>query len=441
MTIPPTDESQLIVYTAEYIKNLRISRISGNLLRHSGNEALSKPQLHQQTVDRAVKYCGEGGYDDFIRGWITRQLAISRKNGLKSLNIVEALGRKDALSISREIVDYFKSLPEKLILSMRLPDCLSKYVLAGIDNYELGDGVWLRSGDFLTNSLVTSSGLPQLDKAILRNLSATEIIFHKKSHYLVKYTSGFVGHFVNNTAARELADSMRSLLGLLLSENVLEFGFAETDNDWNGISIFLNSGQQNSNLCYAEPVDSDLVQFYNNYECTLEYMRPSFEEFTDEDDDPVTETADEKDEKLQDEIIKFETRSRNLLNRISKCFQKNDHARKIQLAGIWLYRSMQNSRVLDSILEATVSLEVLLGDRDMADRVGLTKLLANRCAYLIGTTQSERSKLIDDFQKVYRLRSEIVHAGLHRVTSEMNEANKIAKLLAQKVISKEIDLS
>lgn len=35
----------------------------------------------------------------------------------------------------------------------------------------------------------------------------------------------------------------------------------------------------------------------------------------------------------------------------------------------------------------------------------------NRCAYLIGRTQSHRDELLADFTEIYKVRSKIVHRG------------------------------
>ena len=78
---------------------------------------------------------------------------------------------------------------------------------------------------------------------------------------------------------------------------------------------------------------------------------------------------------------------------------------------MWLLRAYGSHRPIDRVLESTIALEVLLGDREMSDKVGLTKLMANRCAYSIGKTQSDRDEIIRFFLDFYKLRSDVVHTG------------------------------
>ena len=96
---------------------------------------------------------------------------------------------------------------------------------------------------------------------------------------------------------------------------------------------------------------------------------------------------------------------------------------------------------MDQILYSTISLEVLLGDRETADRIGLTKLLANRCAYLLGESRSERDKMMEQFKEIYDIRSQIVHAGLHQTGREVDKASTRSRELAARVIRKELTLA
>lgn len=89
--------------------------------------------------------------------------------------------------------------------------------------------------------------------------------------------------------------------------------------------------------------------------------------------------------------------------------QKSD--RKLQTAATRIYRAASRGTTLDRVLETTIALEVLLGDRAMSDKVGLTRLMSNRCAYALARSESERSEILTNFEKFYALRSQIVHTG------------------------------
>ncbi|MBE3734824.1 hypothetical protein HJ187_17680 [Vibrio parahaemolyticus] len=67
-------------------------------------------------------------------------------------------------------------------------------------------------------------------------------------------------------------------------------------------------------------------------------------------------------------------------------------------------------------------------------------LLRNRCAYLIGVTQTQRDEILRDFQEIYDVRSKIVHGGKKRLDN--NEKLLLDKLqwMCRRVISREVEL-
>jgi hypothetical protein len=93
-----------------------------------------------------------------------------------------------------------------------------------------------------------------------------------------------------------------------------------------------------------------------------------------------------------------------------------------------------------SFVQAAVVLEILLGDKAASDVVGLGELLRNRCAYLISRSQAEREQILQDFQRIYAVRSNIVHAGKKRLN--MAEWRLFLRLrwICQRVIREEARL-
>jgi hypothetical protein len=96
--------------------------------------------------------------------------------------------------------------------------------------------------------------------------------------------------------------------------------------------------------------------------------------------------------------------------------------RATRTAARWYLDSFSRSKGLVQIVQATVALEILLGDRVDADAIGLGTLLANRLAYLTGHTPSQRQEILSDFKQLYDLRSQIVHSGKNRLDDEERQA-------------------
>jgi hypothetical protein len=82
----------------------------------------------------------------------------------------------------------------------------------------------------------------------------------------------------------------------------------------------------------------------------------------------------------------------------------------------------------------------MLGDRDTSETVGISKLLGNRCAYLLGRSAEERDNIILDFGRIYRLRSSIVHSGKHKLEGDDRKVVDIAKRLCAEILAHEIRL-
>lgn len=113
----------------------------------------------------------------------------------------------------------------------------------------------------------------------------------------------------------------------------------------------------------------------------------------------------------------------------------------IFLAAQWFFDG--NNRGSDQLLkfiQTMVVLEILLGDKASSDQTGLSVLLRNRCAYLIGSSQEDRAKVLEWFQEIYDVRSKIVHSGKHWLSASEFELFARLRWICRRVIRKEIDL-
>jgi hypothetical protein len=105
-----------------------------------------------------------------------------------------------------------------------------------------------------------------------------------------------------------------------------------------------------------------------------------------------------------------------VLREISSVLSGGSKAENIALAGEWLLDSYVGRDDRLNYVQAMVVLEVLLGDNATTDEMSLGQLLRNRCAYLIGRNQGEREILLKEFDKIYKVRSQIVHRGKARLS-------------------------
>lgn len=81
------------------------------------------------------------------------------------------------------------------------------------------------------------------------------------------------------------------------------------------------------------------------------------------------------------------------LDKLGLLFQSERQNEKLLLAAQWYFDSYCGDSELLAFVKATICLEIILGDKKLTDVVGLGKLMSNRCAYLISSTQKERDEV------------------------------------------------
>jgi hypothetical protein len=126
--------------------------------------------------------------------------------------------------------------------------------------------------------------------------------------------------------------------------------------------------------------------------------------------------------------------------RLQPAFLRTEDAGRLRNCSQWHFDSMCGSNHLLRFVQATVAIEILLGDKATSDRVGLGDLLANRCAYSLAKDARERQTLLVDFKNIYDTRSRIVHRGKADLTKEETEQLWTLMWLARRLIQHELNL-
>jgi hypothetical protein len=109
-------------------------------------------------------------------------------------------------------------------------------------------------------------------------------------------------------------------------------------------------------------------------------------------------------------------------------------------AAQWYFDSHNGDSALLQFVEATVALEIMVGDKATSDVIGIKELLANRTAYLLATSHKERAEILSEIKKLYDTRSAIVHRGKNRLESA--EATQLGRLryYCHRLLHKELEL-
>jgi hypothetical protein len=119
-------------------------------------------------------------------------------------------------------------------------------------------------------------------------------------------------------------------------------------------------------------------------------------------------------------------------------FGDNEECSTLQEAGQWHFASRTEGNEIFEFVQAVVVLEILFNDKATAAEVGIEKLIANRCAYLLASSTAERQEFISDLKAIYDARSQIVHKGKARLSKAERDLLIKARVLGSSSILKEL---
>jgi hypothetical protein len=276
----------------------------------------------------------------------------------------------------------------------------------------------IKVGDELVNNFPLMSGIPLRDQflhggSLLRRLGAIDTKWTPDMVYAQISVKGFIGKYVDTSPLNLALDTFKSLLGLLIAQRGLRIIYSNSASTTD-INAYIHCKTEKWNIEGSTKLANEFAKTVND----LEF-------------DDLNGTLDNDVKKTRFISYTFTT--------LTKALSKKE-SEKLRLAGRWLFDSYCGNNELLSFIQATVSLEILLGDKEKSDLMGLGELLRNRCAYLIGKTHTEREQVLNDFKKIYDIRSKIVHRGKSQLSRIDRELFYKLRWMATRVIQEEIEL-
>ncbi len=435
MKIATSDQSNLILTIADVLKSARILASGRVAFRDTrGLHDMVRERIGGELDDKIGEICGDLGLLDYLRFQLSREiLAAGGVRKPSPLNLLPAY--VDSIETAKRLVLGISALPHKLRICSPLPKSLSRVLFAGIEDVDIGSGTRIVHARKLHEKMSLDFASEALKKAILRKADIA-VIPKDKCHFICTWHSGFVGNFFGNHSVQEHLDKVRALHGCLLAAGVMEEDGFFDSLPQHAVIVHDVGTVEDGVLVYTDTADSDLNYYYENFDASFDYYgSPSSDDAGEDDEGGAVSRGSET--LTDDEQLK----QADALSAIKIAFGKNDYSRRLFTACLWLFRSNVSNRLLDVILESTIALEVLLGDREASEGLGLTNLLANRCAFLLGKTADERGALINEFKSIYAIRSQIVHSGLHKMDRKVQEASLNARDLARRIIQRELGLA
>ncbi|MFG1690690.1 hypothetical protein ACGF5M_00805 [Gemmatimonadota bacterium] len=398
---------------------LEIQVQNNQFLIYSTTEAVAKlddilPEPRSAVRQQLLKAVGESPLSDFVLEQLGAELQEKQEfqSEVPSTPLCSLPGYEDTEALATRLLSDFQSLPWRYLLMVSIPGAAADPVLGAFvdDRVPVSDSLSIKR--WKESDAGVSHELPK--ENLFGFLTPYAAGLTAGSTYLCEQTEGYVGPYGVTTPLFDYSLKLRGLLGIALALRLWEPGgsryatprrksiivLRETDGQW--------QYQGTHHLSYEDTEGIDSLRLFSR---VSELESPEQALFVRKD-----------------------------WAQVQIAFQSGRKGDAIVRAGQWLFDSYCGTNELLKFVQAAVSLEILLGDKAATDLVGLGELLANRCAYLIGKTRSQRDEILRDFRQIYETRSKIVHRGHSRLTNEDLERLSKLRWMCSRVIQEELRL-
>jgi hypothetical protein len=397
LTLDKTQRDALVATITAELPNLNV--LHGSLIDAGGShlgervrECLPKaPKVGKTTPLTALP-------DDVPMGFFLDQLEAALPGPLSGapdkIAITSLSGLTDAKAVAERLVESFISLPWQY--SLMLPTKIAAPASSAMRKIDLGNGFFIQAF-----SSKEAEALP-----IQRNEAMINSVMHRRvperivpdQYYFVQMTTGYITKY-QSVATEVFVDAAKGFFGLCSITGLLRL-----DPSWLG------------GPAWATPV--------------LVY-RHEGGQFRDQ----PYQWLSVDDSDLLGRLVASGGDDAAIACAVS-CNAFRDSTTRS--AARWHLDSFAGSNELLQIIQATVSLEILVGDKEESEQIGLAALLANRLAYFIGDTPTERVATLKRFKQLYKVRSEIVHRGKAVLAPQERKALHEIRIFAHRAIGEQV---
>lgn len=331
----------------------------------------------------------------------------------------------DPNASAQRLIDELNSLPWKYIVSFELNVAFGKMLRACASGCPISDNIRLVAPDAsYDQTFPLLSGVKARDKNLFAGNPWLSLLpgnkWNQETSYLQLDCEGFIGMNNKTTPIEDATSTLKAFFGLCLAVNLLRARRAK------GILDLLLGSTVRSYLVVHRR-ENDRWGVWATFELPRD-ISATLNNFE------VDDLDGQVDASRIGEMI------RNRLQLISCAFRNELKAENVLLASQWLLDSYVGGNELLSFVQLTVAMEILLGECAKSEAIGIGELLRNRCAYMIGKSHSQREEILNDFKKIYEVRSNIVHRGKNRLSLEELSLFRVLQWTCQRVITEELKL-
>lgn len=371
--------------------------------------------------DKVQEYIGEHPLFCFVYDTLSRDLSKSGSySSEKAATPLQNLPNyTDLEAVAGRLVDDFESLPWSYLISFELPKSVGEPIRTAMGSYPLTSSLRVVTPNENYDSVYPMPpGIEEmgggLAAAFFRGISTLR--WNKETAYIQIDTEGFIGSYLKTQPLEEAIGTLKSFIGLSLATRLMKMR------------------EEGTPLAFEAPLKSRLIIHRKSGDDWQLWSTPELPS----DLSTALNRLEIDDVQGQIKTEEVSGRIQNSLPVISTAFKNPDKAERVLLAAQWLLDSYIGSNELLSFVQTTVAMEIMLGEE--SDVIGIGELLRNRCAYLIGKTYRQREEILENFKRIYDIRSRIVHRGKSRLNIDELFLFRHLQWMCRRVICEEIEL-
>jgi hypothetical protein len=372
--------------------------------------------------EELVSYVDDYPFTEFVADRISSELSLRDKyqSGARD-KLIDIEGYGDVDALANRLISEFESLPWQFHIHVPLPALLSDLLPEDSPGMALSSTVAIARA---TPAFCRHFPLESKDEALNKQMSGNSLgllfipqapKWTENALYLQIQVKGYVNRYGTSNTALDAERLVRSVIGL-------------------GAAVFLIDYKYQ-----YQPASPPVAAFVHRKQVgDTWYPHGRFNL-----SDSVSTTINRLILHTVFGSLKEEHKKtwyNDRLLDISFALRAGKSADPTLLAAQWLFDSLSNEDELLGFVRSMVVMEILLGDQAISNETGIGELISSRFAYLVGKTHEERTRYIEDFRKIYRVRSQIVHRGKPRLTTEERYLFHRLQWMCRRTISKEIEL-
>lgn len=339
--------------------------------------------------DQFKGYVNDTPMADFVALVVERMLADQEITEDVDEHLIELLGFQDGAAIATSIVEAIESLPWSYAFAVPLPASLEA-AMPPHGVWALSDNVRLATGVGFTGTYRTAT-----EFGIFRTMNRLFGTEPKARSYLVVDVEGLFERYTPTRTHLKAVEHVKSVLGLMMALGLLRYRYSwQKDEAKTEGHINRRHADGTYKAEHAAPFNASTSEALR----MLQFEPP----------------AGSNVEASWPNLV-----GRHL-NDVKRVLADAAHRRRLLLAAKWYFDSFTGDSELLRYVQAMVSLEILVGEENKAayEKIGIGELMRNRVAYLIGRNTDERAEIMENFTKLYDVRSRIVHRGHSDLSQE-----------------------